>query len=520
MIALETVIPVCHCYDLLNLSVGSEGTPTYEHQNGKIKTYIDYFLSSSKDWIETTIIDKNNKYGVENTSPHNILCTERPTKTIRSQKTAKKTSGVEQCHNVKWEDVDIPKYRDILAEEVAKTDFHLLDPEGGLSVLTNLIQTAVAASSNTQRKKPLRISRKVMPWSENISAASQKAKRIFWEWKEMGRPPLPHILAVKKNKAKKALRTAQRQDQAQKRTKLLKDIMAASEDDNKTFHKLVQRNRRMTAEALIFKEEMVFEEDTQRSEWAEYFQTLSSADADLDENDTTMLHLIREKFQGTPVTIPKLTCYDVERTIRSLNKGKAPDTDGISAEHLQFAPMECISALTEIINKIFIEGTVPSACKSGFKIPIPKEGKDCRLPSNHHGITITAIMGKVVEKITQYHTDEILLPKQNELQFGFTKGLPPIMATLCLTEAAAAAKSSKTALLVGALDVQKAFDVVNHQKLKIKLHNDGVDSTSWRIIDSLYSDISEKVRWKASYSQSFTVGKGVRQGAVWMDERV
>ena len=56
---------------------------------------------------------------------------------------------------------------------------------------------------------------------------------------------------------------------------------------------------------------------------------MSSADTDLDENDTTMLHLIREKFQGTPVTIPKLTCYDVERTIRSLNKGKAPDTDVI-----------------------------------------------------------------------------------------------------------------------------------------------------------------------------------------------
>ena len=332
----------------------------------------------------------------------------------------------------------------------------------------------------------------------------------------MGRPPLPHKLAMKKNKAKKALRTAQRQDQAQRRTKLLKDIMAASEDDNKTFHKLVQRNRRMviSSEALIFKEEMIFDEDKQRSEWADYFQALSSIDTQLDEKDTTMLHLIREKFQGTTATIPKLTCYDIECTIKSLNKGKAPDTDGISAEHLQFAPMECISALTDIINKIFMLGAVPSACKSGFKIPIPKKGKDCKLPSNHRGITITAIMGKVVEKITQYYTDETLLPKQNELQFGFTKGLSPIMATLCLTEAAATAKSSKTALLVGALDVQKAFDVVNHQKLKIKLHNDGVDSTSWRIIDSLYSDISEKVRWKGSYSQNFTVGKGVRQGAV------
>ena len=55
--------------------------------------------------------------------------------------------------------------------------------------------------------------------------------------------------------------------------------------------------------------------------------------------------------------------------------------------------------------------------------------------SNHRGITITSLLGKVIEKLLQEDTDASILSTQNDLQFGFTKGLSPTMASLCLTEA-------------------------------------------------------------------------------------
>jgi hypothetical protein len=55
---------------------------------------------------------------------------------------------------------------------------------------------------------------------------------------------------------------------------------------------------------------------------------------------------------------------------------------------------------------------------------------------------------------------------------------------------------------------------VNHAKLKQKLHMNEVRGNYWNLVDQLYSNITECVKWKGSYSPGFDVQKGVRQGAV------
>ena len=134
--------------------------------------------------------------------------------------------------------------------------------------------------------------------------------------------------------------------------------------------------------------------------------------------------------------------------------------------------------------------------------------------TNYRGITISALFGKIIEKLIQTSMDRVLLPKQSYLQFGFTKGLAPIMASLCLTEAIAHSKERKNHLLVGTLDVQKAFDVVDHKKMKIKLHMDGLRGRNWELVESLSNNLSETVNWRGSISKSPYISKGVRQGAI------
>ena len=65
-----------------------------------------------------------------------------------------------------------------------------------------------------------------------------------------------------------------------------------------------------------------------------------------------------------------------------------------------------------------------------------------------------------------------------------------------------------------ALDAQKAFDVVEHDKLKIKLHEIGVVGRNWELLDSLYTNIKQTTRWNNKYSRCYIVEKGIRQGAV------
>ena len=70
--------------------------------------------------------------------------------------------------------------------------------------------------------------------------------------------------------------------------------------------------------------------------------------------------------------------------------------------------------------------------------------------------------------------NQILLDTQSRLQKGFTAGSSTMGAALILIECINEAKNEEEPLFVATLDVQKAFDVVNHELLLRKLYLDGI----------------------------------------------
>ena len=102
---------------------------------------------------------------------------------------------------------------------------------------------------------------------------------------------------------------------------------------------------------------------------------------------------------------------------------------------------------------------------------------------------------------------------QSDLQFGFTRGLSPIMAALIVSEVILQAKQQKSNLYLVTLDSQKAFDVVHHMLLLEKLYYE-VPPEIWKVIQDLYSDMSSQVKWNGFTSKNFNIKQGVRQGGV------
>ncbi|MCW4345831.1 MAG: reverse transcriptase family protein [Candidatus Thiodiazotropha endolucinida] len=135
-------------------------------------------------------------------------------------------------------------------------------------------------------------------------------------------------------------------------------------------------------------------------------------------------------------------------------------------------------------------------------------------PSNYRGITVTPVILKLLEHILNERQNKTFLTTQSRLQKGFTAGSSSMGAALILTECINEAKDKKETLFVATLDVQKAFDVVNHELLLRKLYIDGIRGNDWLLVRDIYTDMLSSVKWEGHLSAPFVIHQGVRQGGV------
>ena len=171
--------------------------------------------------------------------------------------------------------------------------------------------------------------------------------------------------------------------------------------------------------------------------------------------------MISKLCQENAETVRPFTIKEVKLAISKLNNKKAPEAYGLAAEHLKHSSETFIGDITMIFIQLLESKTVPEAFKSGILTPVLKKAKYPSILDNYRGITVTPIMRKLFKSVLLPRLTESL--DQSSLQFGFTKGLYPIMSKLIVLEAQAEVKMNTfEPLFLVALDSLKPFDVVNH----------------------------------------------------------
>ena len=131
--------------------------------------------------------------------------------------------------------------------------------------------------------------------------------------------------------------------------------------------------------------------------------------------------------------------------------------------------------LSSIFNSSFRTGLIPCELKSAKVIPLYKSGDRDNF-INYRPISILPYFSKFIEKIVHnrlydYFDKFNLL---NESQFGFRKNHSTYMPLLLLQSAVSEAIDVGEVVLALFLDLQKAFDTVNHQTLLYKLESYGI----------------------------------------------
>ncbi len=494
-------------YSMVNHNSSVSHLFTYSHRSITTqKSHLDYFISTApKVCSDTTIIQKDSEAGCLNTSTHSPICLTVCHSNLAAQ--AAKVAQGGTTRRIKWNKVDISQYKSALDLEMDQINLDLVSTDHAVLIAAQVMNTAATAAGPTHgggtQKGPRRV------WSQELAEAVHHSKSNFFNWKLANRPPDPdHPLNIKKRQANKHLRSVQRSQAAIDRAKLIDDIMAASEHDQKTFHKLINRQRKHSKshQAILVGDVLVFDQDGQRTAWADYFESLMADTSGSDPDSLVLAIRVICYETGFP---PAATVADTRECLKKLNTNKAPDRQNITAEHLIYASDLMIEEITALMNRLLAQTT-----KSGFKIPIPKKGKDACLRENYRGISITSILGKLLEHLLLKMDGSVIEGGNSDLQFGFTSGCSPGMASLLLSEAIAFAKDNKQDLFACTLDAQKAFDVVHHPTLKFKLFCRGIPAGSWSVIDNLYQLCTESVRWQGGYSREYTIERGVRQGGV------
>ncbi|XP_055389620.1 uncharacterized protein LOC129618706 [Condylostylus longicornis] len=187
--------------------------------------------------------------------------------------------------------------------------------------------------------------------------------------------------------------------------------------------------------------------------------------------------------------------YEINRAIISLNKFKAIDIHNMSYNMLKSSQKYICEQLTIITKKSLVEGIVPKDVKTGRIVPVFKTGVKSVL-DNYRPICITPVLSKVIEKIV-HNQLSAYLEKHNLLfvkQYDFKKKSCTETAIVDLISKVQSLKDNRKIVSLVFIDLNKAFDMVNHNILLKKLYGFGANGKEFNWFESYLKNRSQFIK--------------------------
>ena len=206
---------------------------------------------------------------------------------------------------------------------------------------------------------------------------------------------------------------------------------------------------------------------------------------------------------------------DVYYIIKELNVNKATGPCSIPSKVLNLIKAEISRPLSWIANICFTTGVHPDKLKLAKVIPVYKKGSKL-LTCNYRPISLLSNINKIFEKIV-FSNLYSFLDKQNsiyDLQFGFRPKHSTTHALINITEKIREALDKGEYACGIFVDLQKAFDTVNHDILLAKLYRYGVRGVAYDWFKSYLTNRNQYVSILGFESNKLIIQNGVPQGSV------
>ena len=186
---------------------------------------------------------------------------------------------------------------------------------------------------------------------------------------------------------------------------------------------------------------------------------------------------------------------DIRRRISKLKTRKSVGPDGIAGDMLKLGGEAMISYLVRIFEISINNGTVPRDWKDAIVVPIYKSGSRSET-KNYRPVSLTSVVCKQMEHLISTY----LRKHWNDLnwlhncQHGFRGGYSceSQLVTVCQDLADGIDSNSQVDAVI--IDFSRAFDVVPHDILLVKLQSPGVDFRVLQWIKEFLTCRTQRVR--------------------------
>ena len=142
--------------------------------------------------------------------------------------------------------------------------------------------------------------------------------------------------------------------------------------------------------------------------------------------------------------------------------------------------------------------------------PIHKSGSRTD-PSNYRPISILTTFSKILEKLFLKRVLSFINKNNilHENQFGFRKGKSTSVAITHLLSYLINNYNANKKIGMALLNLKKAFDIINHDLLLIKLKHYGVRGTPLRWICSFLTNRTQRCKVSNDFSKTQPISAGV-----------
>ena len=207
--------------------------------------------------------------------------------------------------------------------------------------------------------------------------------------------------------------------------------------------------------------------------------------------------------------------WEVAKTLKQMKNKKSYSLDGINIEILKCCSPVIEPAKAAAFSKCIEERTFPKCLKIPKVIPVFKKG-DKRKPENYQPISLLSPISKVLEQLLQPRM--IKFCEKNSIisgnQYGFRSKRSCIDAIVSITEFIRTEIDRKFLGQACIIDLQKAFDTLDHNILLEKMEKYGYRGPIHDMMKSYLSDRWQYVDMNGEETNQKRITTGVPQGSI------